>query len=208
MSNLSSTVTFQCPIPQCGQDVILSITHVTKHVHSCHSLVNEKMGRPKIIGYCKDCNSYTRFKHFHCFECDESKYFRHRRELIAHLKDQHAKWWLEFNCKYELGCYGLSGKCGFNHRITDKEYIDNDEPIPAGVCRDDRPWDDIRCVRQFCSFDHFRGRMKFLIAMKTRSMQQAAVAATIDNRLDDSDEYDEDFEEHEATDHPETKDGI
>jgi len=197
MSNFSSTVTFKCPIPHCGQDVILSITSVTEHIQGYHSRVNEKMGYPKTIGYCKDCNSYTRFKHFHCHECSESKYFRTQDEMNAHLKDQHAKWWFEFKCKHELGCYGLSGKCGFNHRITDKDYIDNEEVIPAGVCRDDCPWDGVRCMRAFCSFDHFRGRVKFLIAMKAKARRMHPVAAAVSENAV-ADEYEEDFEAEEA----------
>ena len=200
MANINNmkTSSFHCPVGQCGKLIQLSISAVTAHIHEAHPGVNKNLGYPKTNGFCTECTSYTRSRHFHCRECseiDRKFYFKSEIELTTHLKDAHTKWWFEFKCKHELGCYGLSGKCGFNHRITDKDFIDNEEAIPQGVCRNDRPWDGVRCTRTFCSYDHFRGRVKFLIIPKAK-VPVAAAAAVSENAA--ADEYEEDFEADDA----------
>ena len=200
MSNLSSySTTFTCPIPHCGHAITLSIIDVTEHVRSSHRSVNEKMGLPNTIGYCKDCNLYTRFKHFHCHECKECKYFRTNTDLIAHLKAQHAKWFPETECKHGDKCHGKSGACGFNHLTRGLVHITNDDMIPKNLCRHDRPWDDVRCHATSCRFDHFRGRVKYLIMQKAQSVATTTVPESTVPEL--TEEYESDFEEiSESTD--------
>lgn len=191
MSNLStiSISTFQCPISHCNcnDEIPLTIKHVTEHVVSYHPHIYEKMNNPQTVGYCTTCTSYTRFKHFHCHEC-ESKYFRTKADLIGHLKDQHAKWFLETECKHGVECYGLAGKCSFNHRTSGIAFITDEEPIPKGMCRNDCPWDEVRCTRPFCSWDHFRGRVKYAIEQRPKTSSSTIPVSPVE-------EYEEDFEE-------------
>jgi len=53
------------------------------------------------------------------------------------------------------------------------------------VCRYDRPWDGKRCHNLHCRFDHFRGRVKFLIDTRAAAAAPEAPEA----------EYEDDFEE-------------
>ena len=198
---------FHCPVGQCGKLIQLSISAITAHICETHPGVNKNLGYPKTVGFCKDCNSYTRSRHFHCHECSRSQYFRTEADLTAHLKKMHSKWHFEFECKFGDACHGKSGACGFNHITLGLKHITNDEPIPEGVCHYDRPWDEVRCRNNRCRFDHFRGRVKFLIDLKSSSASAPAApeaAAAADHEQEDADyeqelaEWREAVEEREA----------
>jgi hypothetical protein len=121
-------------------------------------------------------------------------YFKSEVELTAHLKETHAKWHFEFDCRYGNECHGKSGACGFNHLTSGLGYITNDEPIPNGTCRYDRPWDEVRCRNIHCRFDHFRGRVKFLIDLRAAATAAAPAPEQVPAE-DPETEYEEDFEE-------------
>jgi hypothetical protein len=193
---------FYCPVGQCGKLIQRSISAVTAHIRDTHPGVHKNLGYPKTIGFCTECTSYTRSRHFHCRECSEigsPLYFKSEIELTTHLKDAHTKWYFEFECKYSDKCHGKSGACGFNHLTPGRKHITNYEPIPDGTCRYDRPWDGVRCRKTHCSFDHFRGRVKFLIELKAAAVSASAVSASAASAAAPAEapeaEYEEDFEE-------------
>jgi len=198
MANLNmETRSFHCPVGQCGKLIQLSIGAVTAHILEAHPGVNKTLGYPKTVGFCTECTSYTRSRHFHCRECSEmgrKLYFKSEVELTAHLKETHAKWHFEFDCRYGNECHGKSGACGFNHLTSGLGYITNDEPIPNGTCRYDRPWDEVRCRNIHCRFDHFRGRVKFLIDLRAAATAAAPAPEQVPAE-DPETEYEEDFEE-------------
>ena len=198
---------FRCPVGQCGKQILLSISAVTAHICEAHPGVNKNLGFPKTAGFCTECTSYTRSRHFHWRECSEmgrKLYFKSEVELTTHLKEAHAKWHFEFDCKYGNECHGKSGACGFNHLTSGLGHITNNEPIPDGTCRYDRPWDEVRCRNTRCRFDHFRGRVKFLIDMRaaaasaSASADASAAAPEAEYEEDFEEEYDEDAERREA----------
>jgi hypothetical protein len=126
------------------------------------------------------------------------KCFRTSAERDQHLKDEHAKWWYEYDCKHGSKCRGIAGKCGFKHPTTEKRFITNDEPIPDFVCRYDRPWDNVRCKRRVCGFVHFWGRVRAMIKMSANdkaagSFDGATPLSTVDQNQTPSDELNRGF---------------
>jgi len=170
LQDTSKIYWFKCPVPHCTHSLPTLSSTITTHIKEKHPKISgimqlEHSGRTAI--YCNDCNSYTTFLHYHCYECRESPYFRSKEERDSHLKEDHSKWWLEHDCKYGEGCHGYhSGACGFNHDRHAVKFIDNSCTVrPSSMCRYDRPWDKVRCLREKCSFDHFWGRVRFLIKL-------------------------------------------
>jgi hypothetical protein len=154
--------------------------------------------------YCDTCTKYSNAPHAVCFECcapengGVSKCFRTTAERDQHLKDEHAKWWYEHDCKHGSKCRGIAGKCGFKHPTTEKRFITNEEPIPDFVCRYDRPWDNVRCKRRVCGFVHFWGRVRAMIKMSANdkaagSFDGATPLSTVDQNQTPSDELNRGF---------------
>lgn len=170
---------FRCPISNCCSRVVKIPTDVAKHILDRHPTIASHMhlsGRRYAKAYfCDTCTKYSNAPHAVCYECGipenggEVKCFRTTAERDRHLKDEHAKWWYEYDCKWGKKCRGISGGCGFKHVPTEKRYITNEEPIPKFVCRYDKPWDGVRCNRDQCSFVHFWGRVRALIKMRANS---------------------------------------
>ena len=169
----SSAKTFRCPIGHCGVSVNENSRAINQHILSAHPKVAHAMQiTPNKYTYiCKTCDKYTPFIHFHCHSCTENTWFKSRDELNAHLKVDHAKWYTETACKHVDKCYGhKNGQCGFNHKTIGIEYAFDVEKIelPFGFCKYDKPWEGKRCMRTQCSFDHFRGRVKFILHSKEK----------------------------------------
>ena len=163
---------FNCPIYGCTHRLVAHSATITTHIKNNHKKVaqNLKLSEDdKSAFYCNECNIYTDAIHFHCLECkNDSKkvYFKSKEACSKHLKENHNKWWLEHDCKRGTSCPGFkSGKCGFNHLKHPNKFILNDSK-DSKVCRYEKPWDDMRCNKKDCSFDHLWGRVRFLIKMK------------------------------------------
>jgi hypothetical protein len=168
---------FNCPIYGCNHRLTAHSATVTSHIKTKHPKVMEnlKLSEPgNSAYYCDECNIYNNVVHFHCLECkksDKKIYFKSKEECTTHLKKVHTKWWLEHDCKNGKTCTGFkSGKCGFNHLKHDKNFILN-EPTETDtkICRYEKPWDNIRCNREECSYDHCWGRVRFVIKMKNKT---------------------------------------
>ena len=173
----TSQTHFTCPVPSCGTELAMRAAVITDHIRKNHPKISRGMnlvgGRTAI--YCRDCDRYTTFLHYHCYECENApdssaiKFFRSKEERVDHLKADHFKWWLEHKCRYGKACHGCkSGACGFNHTEYPERFIAKGAELPASICRYDCPWDGVRCNRARCSFDHFWGRVRALIKKQER----------------------------------------
>lgn len=170
---------FHCPVSHCGQRIHENPRQIADHIRKSHPKIASSMGlidnQTKIAFVCKPCDSFTTSVHHHCFECEhpenggKSRYFKTVAERNEHLKQDHAKWWFEYECKHGLSCRGKKGGCGFNHNHFDEPFLTDTDEIPSCVCRYDRPWDGVRCYRDKCSFSHFWGRVRYLIKVRTES---------------------------------------
>lgn len=170
---------FRCPVEHCGKRIYESPRQIAEHIKKTHPTISKKMGLcatpSRNVFICKPCNSYTTRIHHHCYECEhpenggKSRYFLSVEERDEHLKRDHAKWWLEYECKFGSECRGKKGGCGFNHNKFVQPFITDITDIPSCVCRYDCPWSGQRCLRDKCSFSHFWGRVRFLI--KSRAVQ-------------------------------------
>jgi len=142
--------------------------------------------------FCDTCTKYSNAPHAVCYECGipenggEVKCFRTTADRDQHLKDEHAKWWYEYDCKWGKKCRGISGGCGFKHVPTEKRYLTNEEPIPKFVCRYDKPWDGVRCNRDQCSFVHFWGRVRALMKMRANSDDTKAKSKDESDKLNEA----------------------
>jgi hypothetical protein len=72
------------------------------------------------------------------------------------------KYFLEEKCKYSKECRGKNGGCPYNHHDCRGFIIPSREKIFKNLCKWDKPWENKRCKRLKCSFDHFKGRVEFI----------------------------------------------
>ena len=159
---------FLCPVPLCNKIIKKNIRDVTYHINEFHPIISKKMNliNGNIALYCKDCDKYSTYLHYHCYECN--KFFNSTKTRIEHLKEKHMKWWFEKICNYGNKCSGFkSGICGFNHYNQDRFIADGDE-VPSYVCKYDSPWNNIRCKRINCSYDHFWGHIRSIIKRQNK----------------------------------------
>ncbi len=182
---------FRCSVNNCGSRVIKTKRFITEHLLKHHPTISSKMHlntrQNPVAFHCDTCDMYSTAPHAICLECEnpenggKAKCFPSAKARDEHLKTQHLKWWFEYECKFGSTCRGKMGGCGFNHLHTEKNHCTGEKDIPAGFCRYDRPWDNVRCYRDKCSFNHFWGRVRFLI----KSRAEATKKDTTDNTLVD-----------------------
>ena len=163
-----NVITFLCPVPWCYKIIEKNAIKVTKHINKNHPNISKSMnlinGHTAI--YCKDCDKYSTYLHYHCYECDT--FFNNKEKRDDHLKEKHMKWWFEKYCIYGKTCSGFkSGICGFNHHKQECFIVDGGE-VPFYVCKYDSPWNKHRCNRMKCSYDHFWGRIRALIKRQNK----------------------------------------
>ena len=72
------------------------------------------------------------------------------------------KYFLEEKCKYNKECRGKNGGCPYNHHDCRGFIIPSREKIFKNLCKWDKPWENKRCKRLKCSFDHFKGRVEYI----------------------------------------------
>jgi len=164
----TNVITFLCPVPWCYKIIEKNTIKVTKHINKNHPNISKSMnlinGHTAI--YCKDCDKYSTYLHYHCYECDT--FFNNKEKRDDHLKEKHMKWWFEKYCIYGKTCSGFkSGICGFNHHNQECFIVDGGE-VPFYVCKYDSPWNKHRCNRMKCSYDHFWGRIRALIKKQNK----------------------------------------
>ena len=164
----NNVITFLCPVPWCYKIIEKNAIQVTKHINKNHLNISKSMnlinGNTAI--YCKDCNKYSTYLHYHCYEC--GTFFNNKEKRDDHLKEKHMKWWFEKYCIYGKTCSGFkSGICGFNHHKQECFIVDGGE-VPFYVCKYDSPWNKRRCNRINCSYDHFWGRIRALIKKQNK----------------------------------------
>lgn len=189
MKSVNNIDFFKCPVPSCDHTLPTYAGVITQHIKESHPKIRQKMRldeNNKTAIYCKGCDSYTGFTHFHCRECkhdnDKSLFFKTKDELISHLKEKHpkekknkeqestnrrakpdTKFILETICKFKTGCYNFhNGKCGFNHHEHDENYIFSTR-APSSICKWDAPWKGTRCNKKICPFDHLTGRVTYVL---------------------------------------------
>ena len=187
-TNNTSTKSFTCPVEGCGACVAENSRQIADHIKKSHPTISKKLGIDKNPSkrafICKPCDAYTTIVHHHCFECEhpdlpgggKSRYFTSAEARDEHLKSDHNKWWFEYECKFGLECRGKNGGCGFNHNHFELPYLTDTEDIPEYLCRNDRPWDGKRCLRDKCSYSHMWGRVRYLI--KSRAATKSVSAST------------------------------
>jgi len=190
MKSVNNIDFFECPVPSCDHTLPTYAGVITQHIKESHPKIRQKLHldeNNKTAIYCKGCDSYTGFTHFHCRDCkhdnEKSLFFRTKDELISHLKEKHpketrakqddiksnTKYNLETLCKFKAACYNFhNGKCGFNHHEHDNTYIYSTS-IPSTICKWDAPWKNIRCKNNICPFDHLIGRVIYITGRKEAS---------------------------------------
>lgn len=159
---------FLCPVHLCNQIIEKNIRNVTDHIKEFHPTISESMNiiNGNTALYCADCDKYSTYLHYHCYECDT--FFNNTETRIEHLKEKHMKWWFEKYCNYGNRCSNFkSGICGFNHYKQDSFIADGGE-VPLYVCKYDSPWDELRCKRIVCSYDHFWGHIRSIIKKQNK----------------------------------------
>ena len=180
---------FKCPISTCFERVSLVPASIAAHLNAKHKQIASRMhltGQSADKAYaffCKSCKSYTNKLHAICHECECDKpegdsapcCFPSKAALNTHLKADHTKWWYEKKCNFGKKCHGILGGCGFVHHDIPALFITLDEPRPKHLCQFERPWEGVRCLRDQCSFAHFRGRVRYLI--KSRALKQEQTEA-------------------------------
>ena len=204
---------FNCPIYGCNHRLVAHSATITAHLLSKHQKVTENLKltkeSDKSAYYCNECNIYTDSVHFHCLECKASSkklYFKSKEECSKHLKKFHNKWWLEHECKRGTSCPGFkSGKCGFNHLTHSDKFIMQDTSN-SKVCRYEKPWDNMRCNREDCSFDHLWGRVRFILKLKNKK-SKASKRDEGDEDEDDEDDANKSQEDDENKSVPEASGG-
>lgn len=185
--NTTFTKFFNCPVELCGMRIHENSRQIADHIRKSHPTITKKMGLDKNlykrVFICKPCDSYTSIVHHHCYECEhpelpgggKPRYFKTVEERNEHLKKDHNKWWLEYECTFGLECRGKNGGCGFNHNHFDELFLTDTTNVPSCICRYDRPWAGQRCLRDKCSFSHFWGRVRYLI--KSRAVKSPSDSA-------------------------------
>ncbi len=205
---------FRCTVNNCGSRVIKTKRFITEHLLKHHPTISSKMHlntrQNPVAFHCDTCDMYSTAPHAICLECENPenggkvKCFPSAKARDEHLKTQHLKWWFEYECKFGSACRGKMGGCGFNHVHTEKNHCTSVKDIPAGFCRYDCPWDNVRCYRDKCSFNHFWGRVRFLI--KSRAEASKKVDKPVDETVVavEADEADETVVAVEADEADET----
>lgn len=199
---------FNCPIYGCNHRLVAHSATITAHLLSKHQKVTENLklskDSSKTAYYCNECNIYTDAVHFHCLECKASSkklYFKSKEECSNHLKKFHNKWWLEHDCKRGTSCPGFkNGKCGFNHLTHPEKFIMQDAS-GTKICRYEKPWDNIRCNREDCSFDHLWGRVRFILKLKAKKSKSKESEESEESS--ESSENDESAESEESSENDE-----
>jgi len=164
---------FDCPAPNCNCKLPTIAGVITEHIKNNHKKISQSMGlddktKHKTAIYCSDCKKYSSFQHYHCYECNDSKYFKSREDRNDHLKSDHTKWWLEKPCKFGSKCKGYqNGECGFNHNNNSETFVSDVTKISSMICSLDKPWEqptkgakNARCQKEHCPFDHFWGHVR------------------------------------------------
>jgi hypothetical protein len=163
---------FICPDCEILKCMPMLTSSVNTHVMVYHP---EKIISNELVYYCMKCDMYNQFKCFHCHECHMT--FKDSAEITSHLKQEHTKFFPEFFCKYGLECRGYeNGFCGFNHKL-DTPFIEPGN-VPNSFCSNEMLGYGKRCTEVFCSFDHFRGRVKWLLEQKKLKQQRHEMIIT------------------------------
>jgi len=179
---LFKIVWFDCPAPDCNYNLPTICGEITEHIKNNHKKISKSMGlndqtMRKTAIYCSNCEKYSTFQHFHCYECESNNFFKSKLERDEHLKSEHTKWWLEKACKNGVKCEGFqNGECGFNHNNNSETYILDETNIPSMICIHDKPWEQkikgtkaARCHKDNCPFDHFWGHIRRIIKKRNSS---------------------------------------
>jgi hypothetical protein len=86
---------------------------------------------------------------------------------------------LEYGCKHGTDCHGICGACAYNHTLVP---FGKDVCVTFGqisgdglgkICRNDKPWDGVRCELPVCGFEHFWGYVGLRIARQNQQKQAA-----------------------------------
>jgi hypothetical protein len=201
---------FNCPIYGCNHRLVAHSATITAHIVSKHQKVTQNLnlsegGSRNSAYYCNECNIYTDKVHFHCLECKTSSkklYFTSKQECDKHLKKAHNKWWLEHACKRGTSCTGFkSGKCGFNHLNHSEKFI-MQNASDTKVCRYEKPWENTRCNREDCSFDHLWGRVRFILKLKSKKTKASKSKhdGSDENESDDNESDENESDDDESND--------
>jgi hypothetical protein len=90
----------------------------------------------------------------------------------------HEKWFLEEQCRNHNKhntCRGSkSGACRFNHMHPEDNFVMSNA-LPSWLCRYENLNENMRCLRDKCSFEHLRG---YVYNVKTMKVVVAAEATT------------------------------
>jgi len=172
-------VWFECPISGCSCKLPTITDVITEHIKNNHKTISKSMGlddktKHKTAIYCRDCEKYSTFQHFHCYECESKKFFKSKLERDEHLKSEHTKWWLEKPCKHGVKCEGFqNGECGFNHNNNSETFVSDETNISPMICYLDKPWEkNSRCKKDKCPFDHFWGHVRHIIKKNIASKKK------------------------------------
>ena len=87
------------------------------------------------------------------------------KEIKNNENNEYNKYYLEEKCYYGKNCRGFrSGKCPYNHYDLRGVIKSNVKKLPYGFCKFEclDPTKNIRCKRKVCSFDHLKGKIKFV----------------------------------------------
>ena len=89
-----------------------------------------------------------------------------KESKIDNEKDKdYTVYYLEESCYYGKDCRGFrSGKCPYNHNGLRGTIKSNVKKLPYGFCKFESLDNskNIRCKRKACSFDHLKGKIKYV----------------------------------------------
>jgi hypothetical protein len=99
------------------------------------------------------------------------KYIEQITEIIQSTKKiDETKWYFEQKCHFGARCFGYNGTCGYVHKNIQETYITLNDPLPAYLCRYERPWENRRCSRFTCSYVHLFGHVEILKELYVESL--------------------------------------
>jgi len=190
---------FKCP--ECDFNLPTHSTTITKHIKKFHQKVVDKLklyNEGKMALYCKECDDYSDVIHHHCFECKnigKEKMFTSKKGIDDHLKNDHMKYWLEINCRNGVKCNGfLNGTCSFNHNKHAEKYIIQNSVDTTIICKFEKPWDNCRCKKIECSFDHLWNRVKAVNIMKKKKKKSLLIDSDSESESESESELGSDSE--------------